>query len=323
MQAVNNSQIDLVPDAMAAIVSIIYVNYNTSGLLIKSIQSVINTNKEVAFEIIIVDNASSGKERKQISEWVAQQNEGNIRLLMSENNLGFGKANNLAASYASGKYLFFLNPDTKIINNVVAMFYNFMECSTERIAACGGNLLKPDHSPNDSYGNFPGLLLELCNIGIGLRLLFDNYYKKNVAIGSTAKGEEIRKVPYVVGADLFIRLSYFNSINGFDENYFLYYEETDLFKKLSSIGLEAYLLPHAKIIHYEGGAIEQHKSNIYNYFKFEVLLASKRYYYKKWFGKGYAALLEPIFLLQIMVQYAKGKMGNDFVKLCKIYLKKK
>jgi len=303
---------------MHSVVSIIYVNYNTSGLIINSIISLQDQCRDIPFEIIIIDNSSSDKEKEILLSRFPDEE--NVKIILSVTNLGFAKANNLGAFHSTGKYLFFLNPDTLILNDVLKTFYNFLETCDQKIVACGGNLLNPDLSPTSSYGNFPGILLELCNIGLGLSILLNGYYKKHVAISCKVSDELKRIVPYIVGADLFIRSESFNSIHGFDENYFMYYEETDLFLRLKKSGLESHLLPNAKIIHYEGGAIGKSDAKNFNYGKFEILLKSKMYYYKKWHSKS-ASFIKAIILLQILVQYAKGKWGNDLRKLVSIYRK--
>lgn len=307
------------PQPMHPAVTVIYVNYNSSELLIRSAESVMRRCTSVDFEIIVVDNQSAPAEKQILFGWCNNQQAGLITYIENKANLGFASANNLGAEQAKGKYLFFLNPDTEVINDVIFTFHQFMETSADNVAACGGNLLHPDGSPAHSYGNFPGTLLELCNIGLGLRLLFNAYFTRHVAIGSVVYTDHIMRVPYVVGAAMFISSHWFNKIRGFDETYFLYYEETDLFRNLHNRGLKSFILPEARLIHHEGGAIESYARGHFNYFKFEHLLKSKRYYYRKWHGSLYAHSLEPLFFLQIVVQYFKGKMGNSFHKLFTIF----
>lgn len=303
---------------MRPVISIIYVNFNTSGLVVDSIISLRDQCRDIPFEIIIVDNSSFKKEKEILVNGFSGKE--NVKIIFSETNQGFAKANNQGASCSIGKYLFFLNPDTLILNDVLKIFYNYLESCDQKIVACGGNLLNPDLGPTSSYGNFPGILLELCNIGLGLSFLLNGYYKKHVAISCEGSNQEIQKVPYIVGADLFINADSFNSLYGFDENYFMYYEETDLFLRLNKVGLEARLLPTAKIIHYEGGSIGKSDAISFNYNKFEILLRSKIYYYKKW-QPHTLIVIKAIIFSQILVQYAKGKWGNDLRVLLSIYRK--
>lgn len=290
------------------LVSVIYVSYNCTQLLLNSIRSLHEHCTSIPFEIIIVDNASSAAEISMLKEAVAHD-EG-IRVVYSGKNLGFGKANNVGSEEAAGKYLFFLNPDTIILNDVVSIFYRFMESAGEQAAACGGNLLRPDHSPNDSYGNFPGILLELCNIGLGLRFLFNRYFLEHVAIASEVRTDRLIKVPYIVGADILIRADIFSEVGGFDPAYFLYYEETDLFFRLARRGYSSFIIPEARIVHLEGASIGESRQE-FNRAKFHHLLKSKMTYFRKW-HQGSLPLLKLVIAVQLLVQYAKGKLGSDF-----------
>ncbi len=183
---------------MVPLVSIIYVNYNTSALLINSIASITGHCRDTPFEIIIIDNASQLAEKNMLNDWLNRQLDNKVNLIFSDQNLGFAKANNLAAGQSKGKYLFFLNPDTLVVNDVLRQFLAFLENTGLKAAAVGGNLLEADLSANFTYGNFPGLLLELCNVGLGLSVLLNGYYKNSLAIGCKVSDKKIRKVPYII-----------------------------------------------------------------------------------------------------------------------------
>ncbi|NEU10235.1 glycosyltransferase family 2 protein [Flavihumibacter sp. R14] len=302
---------------MNPVVSVIYVNYNTSVLLLQSIRSLIDQTRQINFEVIIVDNASESLQKEILQKEIEGINDKNVRVIWSDKNLGFGKANNLAANDAIGKYLFFLNPDTIIITDVINIFSDFLNNAHPNTAACGGNLLKPDLSPNDSYGNFPGLRQELAMTGLGFRLLMKNYQRDIAVANAAPQGKS--KVPYIVGADIFIRRESFDLVKGFDENYFLYYEETDLFRALEAYGLESFIVPEAKIIHFEGAALDQIPGKGFSVSKFRFLLNSKMYYHRKWQPQWKGYILKTIVLLQIIAQFLKGKMGRDLKPLIKAY----
>jgi len=298
-------------------VSVIYVNFNTSALLLHSLRSLISHCREVPFEIVIVDNASEPEQKRLLREGILELEAESTSLVFSDENLGFGRANNHAAKHALAPYLFFLNPDTLIINDVLKIFSEFMNAASKTVAACGGKLLKPDLTPNDSYGNFPGVRQELAMTGLGFRFLMTNY-RQHIAIANSAPDKPI-KVPYIVGADIFIRRESFDLVEGFDENYFLYYEETDLFRKLKSHSLESYILPDAKIIHFEGAALNQNPGNEFSVSKFRFLLNSKLYYHRKWQPRWKTSLIRGIVLVQIFAQFLKGKMGSRLLPLLSTY----
>ena len=299
-------------------VSVVYVNYNSSGLLLRSFASLLNQCKAVSFEVIIIDNASRDEEKEQLQAGLQDFPRGDIHLIFSEENLGFGRANNLGANQAKGDYLFFLNPDTLIVNDVISIFYEFLKKANLNIVGCGGSLLKSDLSPNDSYGNFPGLLQELAMTGLGFRFFIKNY-RQTVAIAASVPDNSHREVDYIVGADIFIRTESFRLVKGFDENYFLYYEETDLFKMLKAGGLKSFLLPEARIVHYEGAASGEVYSGDFSVRKFRFLLKSKLYYYQKWFPSYKITLLNGILFFQILIQYLKGNMGHELRPLLTTY----
>ena len=298
-------------------VSVIYVNFNTTLLLLQSLRSLLQQCRLVPLEIIIVDNASETEQKRDLEDGILKLKAENIRILLSDKNLGFGAANNLAAAQSRAPFLFFLNPDTIVINDVLRIFSDFMAQAPSNIGACGAKLLKPDLTANDSYGNFPGIRQELAMTGLGFRFLMNNY-QRNIAIANTAP-ERKSKVPYIVGADIFIRRDVFELLQGFDENYFLYYEETDLFRKMMTANLEAYILPEAEIIHLEGAALNQVPASQFSLAKFQFLLSSKLYYHSKWQPAWKAAMIRTIVLLQIFTQFAKGNMGTRLAPLLRAY----
>ena len=139
-------------------VSIIIVNYNTADLIVDCIESINRYTKDISFEIIVVDNNSSDK-----SCSVLEEKFNNIILIKSKDNLGFGRANNLGALTAKGKYLLLLNSDILLIDNSIKKFFDFMEEQPNEVAACGGNLYYPDMRPNFSYSlYYPSLWSILC-----------------------------------------------------------------------------------------------------------------------------------------------------------------
>ena len=101
-------------------VSIIIVNYNTKQLTLNCLKSIYEYTKDIDFEIIVVDNASSDGSVEAIRESFPI-----VNVIGSNENLGFGRANNLGAKYAQGKYLFLLNSDTLLIENSIKKLYDF------------------------------------------------------------------------------------------------------------------------------------------------------------------------------------------------------
>ena len=219
-------------------VSIIIVNYNTESLILDCIDSIYKQTRNLDFEIIVVDNASP--------EGVKYLHKDNrIRLIQAQSNLGFGRANNLGAQYAVGRYLFLLNPDTILVNNAIFILLDFME-KNKYAGVCGGNLYTKDMLPCHSYKVIaPGLLYELNDLlrGIPSKILGSDHFN------NTGKCKD---VAYITGADLFIRKEIFEQVGGFDKDFFMYFEETYLCYKVRKQGKKVVNVPQAKIIHLEG-----------------------------------------------------------------------
>lgn len=102
-------------------VSVIIVSYNTCDLLKKCICSILEKTKGVSFEIIVVDNHSSDESVKVITESFPE-----VKIISLEENLGFGRANNWGSYKSIGKYLFFLNPDTILLNDAISILVEFL-----------------------------------------------------------------------------------------------------------------------------------------------------------------------------------------------------
>lgn len=266
-------------------VSIIIVSYNVCDLLCQCISSIYNKVTNLSFEVIVVDNASIDNSVDKI-----KRDFPNVKLIASKVNLGFGKANNLGVKHSSGKYLFFLNPDTLLINNAVAILYLFME-KHPNVALSGANLFTPDLFPNKSYEMFlPGFwdgLAFICNFSI----------KQN---NDKFNKEEIPKpVVLVGGADMFMRRTVFDKIGWFDERFFMYFEEPIFSHKIKRLNMELYSVPSAKIVHYEGASSNPNNKGISKttFYFFDSFLK----YYSIYYPFGYKVLYA---LCRIKIRFA-------------------
>lgn len=254
-------------------VSIIIVNYNTTQLVIDCINSIYDKTKDINFEIIVVDNNSPDRSIENLQAIFPE-----IKLILSEKNAGFGAGNNLGNKHAIGKYLFLLNSDTLLLDNSVYEFFKFME-RTPKAGVCGGNLLTKELKPNMSFNHTSPCLLSSIN-----SLFFNIYtrikYKNQLFYSIEKNIVEIKG--FIIGADYFVNKSIFDKINGFDEDFFMYYEETELSYRIKKLGFKFFILPHIKIIHLDGGSQNGNSKN-----KEKWMSESKKMYYKKTNNKFY------------------------------------
>ena len=127
-------------------VSIIIVNYNTLELTKNTIDSVNEKTKDLNYEIILVDNASTDGS----VEFFEKEYKNKIIFIKNDENLGFGRANNRGIKIAKGKYVFLLNSDTLLINNAIKILFDFME-KNNNCGVCGGNLYTLTLQPTNSF----------------------------------------------------------------------------------------------------------------------------------------------------------------------------
>ena len=236
-------------------VSVIIVNYNTIELTLNCINSIFTHTLGIDFEVIVVDNNSddgSGEILRLDKRIVFIQN------LANE---GFGSANNIGYQYAKGKYLFLLNSDTILLNNAIKLFYDYAE---QHLSSCvyGTMLLNPDNTYGHSYGKFPTILNRL---GFILTLPFPNKKSEEKLF------EGAFHVDYITGADMFLTRETFEKPGLFDTAFFMYYEETDLQKRMSQMGIERIIIDSPKIVHYNGGSSKRKRSNRNDFRGFESL----------------------------------------------------
>ena len=227
-------------------VSVIIVNYNTKDITKNCIDSVFNCTSGLTFEVILVDNASIDGSRELFNK------DNRIVYIYSEENLGFGKANNLGYKYAKGKYLFLLNSDTLLLNNAIYYFYSQMEHRDDSVACMGCALLNSHYKPGHSYGNYPTIQNELARRPLLRFISFLNggFDSKPIQIVD----DNCMEVEYICGADLFLKKSVADNFGLFDPHFFMYYEDVEMQFRYRKNGFSNVIVKGPSIIHLEGGS---------------------------------------------------------------------
>ena len=215
-------------------VSIIIVNYNGKELLQKCLDSLLKVNYN-NFEIILVDNNSTDGSIEFITK-----NYPSLIIIKLDSNKGFAEPNNVAAKISKGKYLLFLNNDTVVTPNFIFEMVKVME-TDKKIAICQSLLLKPDGSV-DSSGDF------IDHLG--------------VVYNSKTEIDEIREVSSARGASMLVRSDIFEKLDGFDQKFFVTFEDVDLCWRSWILGYRVLIIP-TSIVYHEGGiTIKKIKSEI-------------------------------------------------------------
>ena len=233
-------------------VSIIIVNYNTKEITQNCINSIFEKTENISFEVILVDNGSTDGSVEQFSA------DSRIVFIPLNENVGFGKANNAGLRKAKGKYIFFLNSDTYLLNNAIKEFCDFAEKhQKDSIGGIGCRLLRSDMSYCHSYAPFPSFWSELWKpIILPLSLMLGKPYKY---LDKPEHDEDVFKVGYVTGADLFVSKEVIDRFGPFDPDYFMYYEESEMQYRWAKSGFESMLISSPKIVHLEGAIYSKGK----------------------------------------------------------------
>lgn len=233
-------------------VSVIIVNYNTRQLTDDCISSIVDKTKNVSYEIILVDNHSTDGSREFFAS------DSRVHYIYSDENLGFGRANNIGAGKAQGKYLFLLNSDTVLLNDAISMLCSKMEELPDDVGCLGTMLLDAAHNIGLSYGHFPSL-------GSSLRhLVFDAFHvdakrERYFNYAGAPKDGELLDVDYITGADVFVRKDLYLKHGLFNPIFFMYYEETEMQRRYAYKGYRRCILGGPQIVHLEGACTKLNK----------------------------------------------------------------
>lgn len=253
-------------------VSIILVNYKTSNLVNDVIASIKEHSQGFSYELIVVDNSEDDDEYKKLLE------NKDAKIINAKANLGFGKANNLGASFSKGKYLYFLNTDTLLMNNAIYELKKFLD-EYSNVSIVGSNIYTKENKPNHSFIPFEkNLKNEKKLYSFKVKFKTKILHKR---IDFNFKNKPIKINGYVCGASLMMRKEDFDRIDGFDKDIFMYAEESLLcYRTINELNKEIYNVPSSKIIHFEGGSFKKKES----YYQVKTVIDGNVIYYKKAFS---------------------------------------
>ena len=279
-------------------ITIIILNYNSSDYTLNCVKSIYDVNSNNNFEIIIVDNNSKSDEYDKLNSLISKSN---IKIVRSKINLGFSGGNMFGFQFAdkNSKYLFFLNNDCLLINDVISILYYFMEANTTA-SMCTAQMYSSEMEFRPSFTYIPSLSVKIFG-HLAVRYFSPSKYPLR-----RKEYQNPLQVPVITGSAMFIRAKHFIEIGGFDTNYFLYSEEEDLGMRLSQNGLKTYLVPDAKFIHINGG------STNYNINVLKEFYISLFYFYRKFYGFPKLFLLKVYFVIKNLRKFYKNM---DFFKI--------
>ena len=253
-------------------IAIVLVSYNTVDLTIRALDCALEALAECDFpvSITVVDNASRDDSVSRIRAEFPS-----VTVIESSTNLGFGSANNLAVSRSNSEYVLLLNTDAYLQPASLQVLSNHLRLHPN-VAVVGPKILNADGSVQTAAWNFPSPLQSLFEYsGIG------NLFHRVPVIGGYRRWDhnKTQRVPWLIGACILIRRSVFLDMGGFDTNFFMYAEETDLQKRIRNAGHDIHLCTETQVVHLGGGSGTLESESVRRYF-----YNSQDLYMRKHFG---------------------------------------
>ncbi|HZS71939.1 MAG TPA: glycosyltransferase family 2 protein [Candidatus Acidoferrum sp.] len=252
--------------------SIVIICWNDRAVILECLRSIFSATRSTEFEVIVSDNGSTDGSRDAIRERFPQ-----VRICENGANLRFAKGNNAGIKLARGEYVLILNPDTIIHEGALDSWVRFADQHPEA-GAFGCRVYGADGSYQESARPFPtvwrDLLAALCLRPLAMiskRFVSDRYWGWN--------GDSEREVDWQCGCCLLVRGGVLKRLGGFDEQFFYYYEEVDLCRRIWNSGRSILFVPSVSITHLGGQSTRRFPIA----FELDKQITRYRYYYK-YFG---------------------------------------
>lgn len=266
----------------------IILNYRTPEMTLRAAETALREMEDLAGEVLVIDNGS-GDDSFDLIDSTARargwSDSGRFRLIASDHNGGFGAGMNIgfAAGLADGSapdYYYLLNSDAFPEPGAVRVLRDFLTANP-RAGMAGSFLRGPDGAPHQTAFRFPSIAGEFegaVRTGVISRLL------RNAIVAMEIPRQETT-VDWTAGASLMIRRELIDQVGGFDETFFLYFEETDLCHRAAKAGWRTHYLPASEVVHIGSASTGMKTWARTPPYWFD----SRLHYFTKVHGRGYAA----------------------------------
>ncbi len=273
-------------------ISVIIVNYGSARQTERAVDSVLKSGLEI--EIVVVDNTCTAGEREALE---GMRRIYGFVLILNDENLGFAKACNQAFVCSRGNYVFLLNPDAFVMPSCFRILRDFLE--NVPVAGSASPQVYWDDEMRYFFPRYtlPSPSMDFCVRLASLSRTFRTIYslserRKNLKLWKSSTPVEVKNLH---GGAVMIRRSAAERAGGlFDERFFLFYEDTDLFLRLRKSGYRLYTVPEARAVHNYSHSEK----------KLEIMSQTGRLYYEKHFCRS--------FLLRIASLLPEGSMEGGY-----------
>jgi GT2 family glycosyltransferase len=295
----------VIENAKDVAVSVVIVTYRSAALTVDCIRSIHaeRASSLLQVSVIVVDNAS-GDLGHIASEIEANGWENWIRLVSSPLNGGFAYGNNLgireAFSTNKNSYIYLVNPDTQLRPGAIDSLVTFLE-THPAVGIAGSSFENIDGSEWPISFNFPSILGELTG---GLEIGLVSAVLRKWVVARTMSPHE-QAVDWICGASMMVRPAVFGSIGGMDENYFLYFEETDFCRRARSSGFPTWYVPASRVMHIMGQSTKVTDLTLGARRLPPYWFESRRRYFAVTFGMSSAIAIDLVAIFAFSLGYLK------------------
>lgn len=271
------------------------VNYCSAELVCKLLPRLMTQVNPVTDRVVIIDNNSSDDSVVILEQFLQNNNYGDkVHFVRSSKNGGFAYGNNEIIRYAKKTfktepaYVYFLNPDTLLQPEAIDNLIDFLG-QYEKAGIAGSRLEGEDGSQQTSCFNFHTLMSEILN-SLRLGVLDKKFSKYRVALDNLPSRKVA--VDWVAGASMMIKFDVFRNTGLMDEQYFLYFEETDFCLQAKRAGWECWYVPESRVVHYVGQSTGVVSGDVQRRRRPKYWFQSRQHYFIKNHGIVYTMLTD-------------------------------
>ena len=233
---------------MSSRVCAILVNYNAGPDLRVALQSIADEMRGRNWEAVVVDNASVDGSEAIAGEFAPQ-----ARLIRNERNVGFARGVNQGLASTGASLVLIMNPDCRLASGTLGVLESEL-ASHQRCAIVAPRVLNPDGSSQGNARGDPDMLTGLFGRGSLLRRWLPQLAvsKRNVMDTDVTRDGRSISVDWLSGACMLARRDALDSVGGFDDRYFMYWEDADICRRLRAKGFEVRYVPAVTATHRVG-----------------------------------------------------------------------
>jgi len=276
-------------------ISIVILNFNDKEYLKGCLQSLDHCSKSREVEIIVSDNASIDGSNEMVEAEFPH-----VRLLKNKENLGFTKGNNVGIRASTGRYVFLLNSDIKVLDGCIDGMAQFLDDHPD-VGIAGPKVLNRDMSHQSSCRRYPTLWNNFCQV-VGLAKAFKGSKFFSGEHMFFFHGDRECDVEVLVGCFSALRRKAIDQVGMLDENFYMYGDDLDWCRRIHQGGWRVVFYPGAQAIHYMGTSTTKKDPVRYALMQQQSVLR----YWRKYHGAGGVAGIQALFFMRLVIRWITG-----------------